>query len=241
MQGKAEAWDVGASAVFAGVLLWRQHLKNTYVIYHVVQHAVHDTSSRGLNVEGSGSSKTLVGAGFYINATVDKWKNWRMYDYITKELPAVLAASFPTLDTTTASIMGHSMGGHGALTIALKNPGTYKSLSAFAPICNPCNVPWGIKAFTGYFGEDNKELWKAHDATELVKSYSGPALPTLVDTGSGDSFLEVQLKPESFQAAADAAGFPVTMRMQEGYDHSYFFMASFIDEHVAFHAKHLKA
>jgi S-formylglutathione hydrolase len=93
-----------------------------------------------------------VGAGFYINATVDKWKNWRMYDYITKELPAVLAASFPTLDASTASIMGHSMGGHGALTIALKNPGVYKSLSAFAPICSPCNVSWGIKAFTGYFG-----------------------------------------------------------------------------------------
>lgn len=209
---------------------------------HGIAFIAPDTSPRGLNVEGEADSWDFgVGAGFYVNATVDKWKNWRMYDYITKELPALLASSFPTLDTANASIMGHSMGGHGALTIALKNPGAYKSLSAFAPICNPCNVPWGTKAFSGYFGEDNKELWKAHDATELVKSYSGPALPTLVDTGSGDSFLEVQLKPEAFQAAADAAGFPVTMRMQEGYDHSYFFMASFIDEHVAFHAKHLKA
>eukprot|EP00882_Tetradesmus_deserticola_P004690 GHRQ01004944.1.p1 GENE.GHRQ01004944.1~~GHRQ01004944.1.p1 ORF type:complete len:290 (+),score=95.90 GHRQ01004944.1:169-1038(+) len=208
---------------------------------HGIAFVAPDTSPRGLNIEGEAESWDFgVGAGFYVNATVDKWKNWRMYDYITKELPALLAASFPSLDTATASIMGHSMGGHGALTIALKNPGTYKSLSAFAPICNPCNVPWGVKAFTGYFGADNKELWQAHDATELVKIYNGPALPTLVDTGTGDSFLEVQLKPEAFQAAAESAGFPVTMRLQEGYDHSYFFMASFIDEHVAFHAKHLK-
>eukprot|EP00882_Tetradesmus_deserticola_P002116 GHRQ01002266.1.p1 GENE.GHRQ01002266.1~~GHRQ01002266.1.p1 ORF type:complete len:289 (+),score=92.83 GHRQ01002266.1:169-1035(+) len=209
---------------------------------HGIAFVAPDTSPRGLNIEGEAESWDFgVGAGFYVNATVDKWKNWRMYDYITKELPALLAASFPSLDTATASIMGHSMGGHGALTIALKNPGTYKSLSAFSPICNPCNVPWGVKAFTGYFGADNKELWKAHDATELVKTYNGPALPALVDTGTGDSFLEVQLKPEAFQAAAESAGFPVTMRLQEGYDHSYFFMASFIDEHVAFHAKHLKA
>eukprot|EP00775_Hariotina_reticulata_P002117 gene2117-2436_t len=160
---------------------------------HGIAFVAPDTSPRGLNVEGEADSWDFgVGAGFYINAIADKWKNWRMYDYITQELPAVLSAHFANLDTTNTSIMGHSMGGHGALTIALKNPGKYKSLSAFAPICNPCNVPWGIKAFTGYFGEDNKELWKAHDATELVKSYHGPPLPTLIDTGTADTFLEAQ-------------------------------------------------
>ncbi|KAF8056221.1 hypothetical protein HT031_006409 [Scenedesmus sp. PABB004] len=200
-----------------------------------------DTSPRGLGVEGEAEAWDFgVGAGFYVNATQPKWAAWRMYDYVTKELPALLASSFPGLDTATASIMGHSMGGHGALTVALKNPGVYRSVSAFAPICNPCAVPWGVKAFTGYFGADAKELWAAHDASELVARYAGPALPCLIDTGTTDSFLEVQLKPEVFEAAAAAAGFPVTMRMQEGYDHSYFFMATFMDEHVAFHSKALK-
>lgn len=208
---------------------------------HGIAFVAPDTSPRGLNVQGEADSWDFgVGAGFYVNATVDKWKNWRMYDYITKELPALLGAHFPQLDTSNASITGHSMGGHGALTIALKNPGMFKSLSAFAPIVNPCEVPWGIKAFSGYFGEDNKEVWKAHDACELVKGYSGPPLPTLIDTGSADNFLERELKPERFEAAAKEAGFPVTMRMQDGYDHSYFFMATFMEDHLDFHAKYLK-
>lgn len=210
---------------------------------HGIAFVAPDTSPRGLGVPGEADAWDFgVGAGFYVNATREPWaKNWRMYDYITKELPALLAAHFPQLDTANAAITGHSMGGHGALTIALKNPGVYKSVSAFAPICNPCAVPWGTKAFGGYFGEADKELWRAHDASELVRGYAGPPLPALIDTGSADQFLDSQLKPEAFRAAADAAGFPVTMRMQDGYDHSYFFMASFMDEHVAFHAKALKA
>eukprot|EP00884_Botryococcus_braunii_P012592 jgi/Botrbrau1/21333/Bobra.0184s0043.1 len=133
-----------------------------------------DTSPRGLNVEGEAEAYDFgVGAGFYLNATQDKWKNWRMYDYITKELPSVLRG-LPNLDIDNAAIMGHSMGGHGALTLGLKNPHLYKAISAFAPIVNPIAVPWGQKAFTGYLGED-QEAWKQYDACELVKAYDGPS------------------------------------------------------------------
>lgn len=200
-----------------------------------------DTSPRGLNIEGEAESWDFgVGAGFYLNATVDKWKNWRMYDYITKELPSLLSQHFHSLDTSKASIMGHSMGGHGALVIALRNPQMFKSVSAFAPIVNPSVVPWGIKAFSGYLGEEDKEAWKEYDATELMKSYSGPQLPLLVDVGTSDSFLERELKPQNFAAACEEKGYPLRLRMQEGYDHSYYFISTFMDDHIELHASQLK-
>lgn len=180
-----------------------------------------------------------MGAGFYLNATVPKWKAWRMYDYVTQELPALLAAHLSAqLDLSRVGIMGHSMGGHGALTIALKNPAGYKAVSAFAPICHPTQVPWGVKAFTGYLGED-QSTWAEYDATELLKKYAGPGLPTLVDVGTADNFLPTQLMPEALEAAAKEKSFPLTMRMQEGYDHSYFFISSFMDDHLEHMAKHL--
>ncbi|CAL8462943.1 g2477 [Coccomyxa elongata] len=201
-----------------------------------------DTSPRGLNIPGESDSWDFgVGAGFYLNATQPTWKNWRMYDYISKELPSVLQ-SFKELDASNAAIMGHSMGGHGALTLGLRNPQLYKSISAFSPICNPIQVPWGQKAFSGYLG-DNQEEWKQYDATELVQSYSGPPRSILIDVGTADDFLEKQLKPENFAKAAAAHGgssVKLQLRMQDGYDHSYFFMSTFVDDHVAFHAKALK-
>lgn len=139
-----------------------------------------------------------------------------------------------------ASVMGHSMGGHGALTLALRNPTAFRSVSAFAPICNPSQVPWGIKALGGYLGADNTEAWKQHDATELAKVYTGPQLPVLMDTGTDDEFLEGQLHPWTFEEAA-AGKLELTSNMRGGYDHSYFFIATFVGEHVEFHAKHLAA
>jgi len=200
-----------------------------------------DTSPRPTEeIEGMKDSYDFgIGAGFYLNATVDKWKNWRMYEYVTAELPAVLGA-MPMLDLSKQSIMGHSMGGHGALTIALKNPTKYKSVSAFSPIVNPTAVPWGEKAFSGYLGED-KSTWDEYDACQLLKNYDGPRLPVLVDQGTADNFLESQLKTENLQEAAKAANYPMTIRMQEGYDHSYFFIATFMEDHVRFHAEALKA
>jgi S-formylglutathione hydrolase len=199
-----------------------------------------DTSPRGLNVEGQADNWDFgVGAGFYVNATQEKWKNWQMYDYITKELPALLKSHFKQLDTSRSSIAGHSMGGHGALIIVLKNPGTYKSVSAFAPVANPSPTLWGIKAFSGYLGED-KSAWKAYDATELVKDYKGPILEILIDQGDKDQFyLEKRLLPETFKDAAEDAGVQVTLRLQNGYDHSYYFIATFIDDHIKYHAKAL--
>jgi S-formylglutathione hydrolase len=134
------------------------------------------------------------------------------------------------------------MGGHGALTLAMKYSGTFKSVSAFSPICNPSRVPWGIKAFSGYLGEDNKEAWKAHDATELAKLYEGPALDILMDTGTGDEFLEVQLHPQALESAAEAnANLRLESNMRDGYDHSYFFIATFVEDHVRFHAQKLNS
>lgn len=200
-----------------------------------------DTSPRGAGVEGEDDGWDFgTGAGFYINATAEKWKkNYNMYDYITKELPELVDATFPVLPDKK-SIMGHSMGGHGALTIALKNPGGYKSCSAFAPICHPADgtTPWGLKAFGGYLGDD-KEAWKAHDACELVAKYEGPDLHLLVDQGDADNFLKEQLKLEELEKACKAKGMGLTLRMQPGYDHSYFFISTFIQEHIAHHAKHL--
>lgn len=199
-----------------------------------------DTSPRGLNVEGEADNWDFgVGAGFYLNATQQKWKNWQMYGYVTKEVPELLSANFPQLDTTCASVFGHSMGGHGALTIFLKNPDKYKSASAFAPICNPLNCPWGQKAFPGYLGPDEFS-WKEYDATELVKNYKGPKTSILIDQGDADKFLhDKQLLPEKFQDACNLVGMPLILRMQPGYDHSYFFIASFVEDHIQHHAKAL--
>mmetsp|Transcript_4867 Transcript_4867/g.17642 ORF Transcript_4867/g.17642 Transcript_4867/m.17642 type:complete len:282 (+) Transcript_4867:139-984(+) len=199
-----------------------------------------DTSPRGLNIDGEDESYDFgTGAGFYINATTEKWAKYRMQEYVMQELPGVLAATLPQLDLSRQSITGHSMGGHGALSLSLKHPGHFKSTSAFAPICNPTVVPWGIKAFTGYLGED-QESWKAHDTCCLAEAYSGPPFPVLVDQGMADNFLENQLKIEHLEAKAKTLGDDVTIRKQAGYDHSYFFIATFMEDHMRFHASHLK-
>jgi S-formylglutathione hydrolase len=161
-----------------------------------------------------------------------------MYSYVTEELPALINDSFP-VDPARAGIFGHSMGGHGALTIALKNPTRYRSVSAFAPICAPLRCPWGEKALTGYLGSDRR-TWEAYDATVLAARTDWKA-PILVDQGTGDDFLDEQLKPELLEAACGKAGIPLTLRRQEGYDHSYYFMASFMGDHLAHHARALKA
>lgn len=200
-----------------------------------------DTSPRGAGVEGETASWDFgVGAGFYVNATQDPWsKFYRMYDYVTEELPALVKAQFPV--TEAQSISGHSMGGHGALICALKNPSRYRSVSAFAPICNPTQCPWGRKAFSGYLGPDEEE-WKKYDATELVKAYKGPDLHILVDQGTADSFYTGgQLLPENFSAACAASGVHADVRMQEGYDHSYYFISTLIDDHIRHHASFLLA
>lgn len=199
-----------------------------------------DTSPRGEGVPDE-DPKTYdfgTGAGFYLNATTDKYKkHYNMLDYITKELPAIVSKQLPLLPDKL-SIMGHSMGGHGALTIALKNPGAYRSVSAFSPITNPTQVPWGQKAFTNYLG-DNKDAWKQYDAVELVKNYTGPPIRLLVDQGSADSFLGEQLQPDALKAACAEKGISLTLRMQPGYDHSYYFISSFIQDHLKYHASFL--
>jgi len=199
-----------------------------------------DTSPRGDEVPDE-DEKTYdfgKGAGFYLNATTDKYKkHYNMYDYITKELRSLTEATLP-INPVKVSIMGHSMGGHGALTMALKNPGAYKSVSAFAPIANPTQCPWGQKAFPLYLGPD-QESWKEYDTVELINRYSGPPLRMLVDQGTGDNFLKDQLKPEALQAACDEKGLNLTLRMQAGYDHSYYFMSTFIEDHLKYHAAHL--
>ncbi|WCE05366.1 S-formylglutathione hydrolase [Pseudoxanthomonas sp. JBR18] len=208
-----------------------------YAAEHGVIIVAPDTSPRGDDVADADGYDLGKGAGFYVNATQQPWAaHYRMYDYIVEELPALVEAHFPATDAR--SISGHSMGGHGALVIALKNPQRYRSVSAFSPIVAPTQVPWGEKAFTAYLGED-RAAWKAYDATELVRT-STPHLPLLIDQGDADEFLEGQLKPQLFVQAAEQAGYPVTVRMQPGYDHSYYFMASFIGEHIAHHAAALR-
>jgi S-formylglutathione hydrolase len=197
-----------------------------------------DTSPRGEGVadDPQGSWDMGLGAGFYVNATQAPWaEHYRMYDYVLEELPSLVARVHP-VDLLRHSIFGHSMGGHGALTIALKNPQRYRSVSAFAPICAPLECPWGHKAFSGYLGED-RERWAQHDSCVLVRAAT-QHLPMLVDQGAGDNFLDEQLKTPLLETACAEAGYPATIRMHEGYDHSYFFIASFMDEHVAFHAGH---
>ncbi|WP_337053502.1 S-formylglutathione hydrolase [Pseudoxanthomonas sp. USHLN014] len=209
-----------------------------YAAEHGVIVVAPDTSPRGDEVADAEGYDLGKGAGFYVNATQQPWAaHYRMDDYIVEELPALIEANFPVSDAR--SIFGHSMGGHGALAIALRNPQRYRSVSAFSPIVAPTQVPWGQKAFAAYLGED-RAAWKAYDATELVKT-SAPRLPLLIDQGDADEFLEGQLKPQLFTQAAAEVGYPITLRMQPGYDHSYYFMASFIGEHIAFHAAALRA
>ncbi|KAF0705536.1 hypothetical protein AaE_014473 [Aphanomyces astaci] len=176
-------------------------------------------------------------AGFYVDATEPKWSaHYNMYSYVTKELPSIVNANLPIL-SDKASIMGHSMGGHGALTLALRNPELYKAVSAFAPIAHPTQCPWGIKAFTGYLGTD-QATWKNYDATLLVLEKGAvPGLHIWVDQGTDDQWLqEKQLLPEAFEAACQKVGQPLTLRMLDGYDHGYYFISTFIEEHLNNHA-----
>lgn len=200
-----------------------------------------DTSPRGCGIEGEDDSWDFgTGAGFYLDATQPKWKeHYNMFSYVTQELPAIINDNFPAR-ADRQSISGHSMGGHGALICALKCPGQYKSVSAFAPICHPTECPWGKKAFSGYLGEDSKSLWEDYDATCLVSKYQGTPLDILIDQGKSDNFLsDGQLLPQSFVSACRDNGMPLVYRLQEDYDHSYYFIASFIGEHISHHAKHL--
>lgn len=200
-----------------------------------------DTSPRGEGVANDDAYDLGQGAGFYVDATEAPWApHFRMESYVTGELIDLIDAEFPT--TKTRSVFGHSMGGHGALTLALRHPELFRSVSAFAPISSPTRCPWGEKAFTAYLGEDRAQ-WAKHDAALLIEGGAAKGVfdDILVDQGDADSFLTDQLKPELLKAAAEKAGQGLTLRMQPGYDHSYFFMASFVDDHVAFHAKRLKA
>ncbi|KAK7866359.1 hypothetical protein R5R35_003284 [Gryllus longicercus] len=202
-----------------------------------------DTSPRGLNIPGEEDGWDFgTGAGFYVDATREPWsKNYRMFSYVTKELPELINENFPVLPNSQ-SIMGHSMGGHGALICALKNPGQYRSVSAFAPICNPIKCPWGKKAFDGYMGSVDCNKWADWDATELVKKYQGPPLEILIDQGKEDQFLkDLQLLPENFVQACTNSQMPVILHMHEGYDHSYYFIASFIGQHIQHHMRYLAA
>ena len=196
-----------------------------------------DTSPRGEGVADEPAYDLGQGAGFYVDATEAPWApHFCMWTYVTAELPAIAAQHFP-LDLTRQGIMGHSMGGHGALTVALRHPGRYRSVSAFAPIVAPTQVPWGEKAFAAYFGAD-RSRWAQHDAVALIES--GARVPDLlVDVGEADSFLDGQLKPELLEAACAKAGQPLTLRRQPGYDHSYYFISSFMADHLAWHAARL--
>ena len=199
-----------------------------------------DTSPRDTGVAGADDAWDFGhGAGFYLDATQAPWApRWRMESYVTRDLPAALAAGFPWR-RDRLGLFGHSMGGHGALTLALRHPGAYRSVSAFAPIAAPMQCPWGVKAFTNYLGDD-RAGWAAHDATELIRAGArAPAL--LVDQGLSDKFLAEQLNIDRFEAACREAGQSLTLRRHAGYDHGYFFIASFVEDHLRFHADVLKA
>ncbi|XP_065354917.1 S-formylglutathione hydrolase [Calliphora vicina] len=201
-----------------------------------------DTSPRGLNIEGENDAYDFgTGAGFYINATQEPWsKNYQMFSYVTHELVELINKTFAVLPNKKG-IFGHSMGGHGALVCALKNPGQYQSVSAFAPISNPMECPWGQKAFKGYLGDD-QEAWKQWDATHLAKNYAGAPLELFVDQGSEDDFLkQKQLLPDNLLGAtANNDHLQTIYKLREGYDHSYYYIASFVGEHIDYHAKLLK-
>jgi S-formylglutathione hydrolase len=200
-----------------------------------------DTSPRGAGVPGESDSWDFgVGAGFYLDATQAPWApHWRMESWLIKELLPLVTAEL-SVDAERMGVFGHSMGGHGALTLAQRHPGVFKTLSAFAPICAPMQCPWGHKAFTGYLGADTG-AWKAHDATALMAAQTQAPYPDgiLIDQGLADKFLAEQLHPHLFEAACQAVGQPLTLRRHAGYDHGYYFIASFIDDHLRFHAQGL--
>ncbi|MEO8631705.1 MAG: S-formylglutathione hydrolase [Betaproteobacteria bacterium] len=198
-----------------------------------------DTSPRGLDLPGDSASWDFgVGAGFYVDATQEPWSaNYRLYTYVTCELPALIASQFPS--SGRESIFGHSMGGHGALVCALRNPEQYRSVSAFAPICAPSICPWGVKAFTGYLGA-NVSSWAQYDATELVRERRIDSL-ILIDQGLSDKFLTEQLYPEKFEDACRASGQGLKLRRHDGYDHGYYFISTFMDDHLRHHAAALLA
>lgn len=202
-----------------------------------------DTSPRSAGVPGETDSWDFgVGAGFYLDAAQPGWReHYRMESYVSGELPALLAAHMP-IDLGRLGLFGHSMGGHGALTLALRHPGRFRTLSAFAPICAPTQCPWGQKAFSGYLGDD-AAAWKAHDACELMKAQETPPYPggILVDQGLADKFLEEQLKPQLLEAACAQVGQPLTLRRHAGYDHGYYFISTFMEEHLRFHARGLQS
>ncbi|WGE57092.1 S-formylglutathione hydrolase [Actinobacillus equuli] len=207
-----------------------------FAAQHGIAIVMPDTSPRGETVANDEGYDLGQGAGFYLNATQQPWAaHFRMYDYIVQELPALIEANFPVSDKR--SISGHSMGGHGAIQIGLKNPERYCAISAFSPIVTPSQVPWGQKAFTAYLGE-NQTAWAEYDSFALLDNVS-PDRPILIEQGLADSFYPTQLQPEIFTEKAQKLGFDVTLNLHEGYDHSYFFIASFIEKHIAFHAKAL--
>lgn len=197
-----------------------------------------DTSPRGDDVPDTEGYDFGKGAGFYVDATREPFaRNYRMWSYVTDELPGLIAAGFP-VDLGRQGIMGHSMGGHGALTVALRNPGRFRSVSAFAPIVAPSEVPWGTKALGGYLGED-REQWRKHDAVALIRD--GARVPELlVDVGNADPFIEKELRPDLLEQACEAAAIPLTLRIQPGYDHSYFFISTFMADHIAWHWDRLR-
>jgi S-formylglutathione hydrolase len=233
------------------VLYWLSGLTCTWANFtekagaqrHAAEHGLMvvapDTSPRGVNLPGEDDAYDFgSGAGFYVDATATPWaQHYRMYSYVTKELPALVEASFP-VDRKRQGIFGHSMGGHGALVCALRNPDRYRSLSAFAPIAAPMRCPWSEKALSGYLGDD-RETWREYDATEVARRAEW-STEVLVDQGTADDFLDEQLKPHLLQEAFRSAGIPLSLRYQAGYDHSYYFMASFMADHVAHHASLLK-
>jgi S-formylglutathione hydrolase len=204
-----------------------------------------DTSPRGEEVpdDEESSYDFGLGAGFYINATEQPWAtHYQMYDYVVEELPALINAEFP-VDGSKVAISGHSMGGHGALTVALKNPERYCSVSAFSPICSPINCPWGQKALSKYIGDESQGHWNSQDTVELVKTADDQlkqSMPVLVDQGDADNFLAEQLNTQLLIDTAEQEGFPMRIRFQSGYDHSYFFIASLIGEHIRFHSNYLR-
>lgn len=223
---------------------WANMMEKSGVQEHAARHGViiiaPDTSPRGEHVPNDEAYDLGQGAGFYLTATQEPWaKHYKMDQYITDELPALIAANVPAADMTRQGIFGHSMGGHGAITLHLKHQDTYKSCSAFSPITSPARVPWGEKAFTAYLGPASV-AWEQYDATELVKERQSKAL-ILIDTGTADNFLETQLKPEIFIKACEKDGQRLDYRLREGYGHDYYFIATFMDEHIAHHAKALKA
>ncbi|PIJ50582.1 S-formylglutathione hydrolase [Erwinia sp. OLTSP20] len=195
-----------------------------------------DTSPRGEQVADDQAYDLGQGAGFYLNASQPPWReHFRMYDYIQSELPQLIRQNFNLAERQ--AIMGHSMGGHGALVLALRNPGQFTSASAFAPIVNPSEVPWGQKAFRAYLGEDRQQ-WHEYDSCQLLRQASHQ-LPILIDQGDSDQFLADQLQPERLAAVAGEKQFPLTLRIQPGYDHSYFFISSLVEDHLHFHARYL--